>query len=129
MGDAQQCAFETLRRLVCEAPICSVPIPSRPFLLHTDTSAAAVGCMLSQLDDEGIEHPVDYASHKLSPAQCAWSVIECETFAIVWTLGRFRNVIFCSHVTIYTDHNPLSYLCNSAPKRGELSPCRSTICH
>ena len=120
-GDAQQCAFETLRRLVCEAPICSVPIPSRPFLLHTDTSAVAVGCMLSQLDDDGVEHPVAYASLKLSPAQCAWSVIEREAFAIVWALGRFRNVIFCSHVTIYTDHNPLSYLCNSAPKSAKLT--------
>ena len=56
-GDAQQCAFETLRRLVCEAPICSVPIPIRPFQLHTDTSAVAVGCMLSQLDDEGSNIP------------------------------------------------------------------------
>ena len=48
-------------------------------------------------------------------------MIEREAFAIVWALGRFRNVIFCSHVTIYTDHNPLSYLCNSAPKSAKLT--------
>ena len=57
-GDTQQHAFETLRRLVCEAPICSVPIPGRPFRLYTDSSAVAVGCVLVQCNDDGIEHPV-----------------------------------------------------------------------
>jgi len=80
-----------------------------------------VGCCLSQLDEDGFEHPVAYASLKLSPTQCAWSVIEREAFAIVWALGRFRNVIFCSHMTVFMDHNPSSYLCNSAPKSAKLT--------
>ena len=96
-------------------------IPGRPLWLHTDCSAVAVGCCLFQLDEDRVEHPVAYASLKLSPTQCAWSVIEREAFAIVSALGRFRNVICCSHVTVFTDHNPLSYLCNSAPKSAKLT--------
>ena len=80
-----------------------------------------MGCCLSQLDKDGVEQRVAYASLKLSPTQCAWSVIEREAFAIVWALGRFRNDIFGSHVTVFTDHNPLSYLCNSAPKSAKLT--------
>ena len=80
-----------------------------------------MGCVLAECNDDGIKHPVEYANLKLSSTQCAWSVIEHEAFAIVWALGRFRNVIFCSHITVLTDHNPLSYLCNSALKSAKLT--------
>ena len=62
-GDTEQRAFETLRRLICEAPVCAVPVPGRPFNLYTDASAVMVGCQLTQYDDSGVEHPVAFASH------------------------------------------------------------------
>ena len=92
-GDAEQQAFETLRRLVCEAPVCSVSVPGRPFSLYNDASAVMVGCQLAQCDDSAVEHPVAFASQKLTATQCAWSVIEREAYAIVWALNRFRNII------------------------------------
>jgi len=88
-GDAEQQAFDSLRRLVCEAPVCAVPVPGKPFTLYTDASAVMVGCQLTQCDDMGAEHPVAFASHKLTASQCAWSVIEREAYAIVWALNRF----------------------------------------
>jgi len=52
-GDAEQQAFDSLRRLVCEAPVCAVPVPGKPFTLYTDASAVMVGCQLTQCDDMG----------------------------------------------------------------------------
>ena len=53
-GNAEQQAFDALRRLVCEAPVCFVPVPGRPFNLCTDASAVMVGCQLAQCDDLGV---------------------------------------------------------------------------
>jgi len=99
-GDTEQRAFETLRRLICEAPVCAVPVPGRPFNLYTDASAVMVGCQLTQYDDSG-EHPVAFASHKLTATQCAWSVIEQEAYAVVWALGRFRNNFWGTDISFH----------------------------
>jgi len=56
------------------------------------------------------EHPVAYASLKLTASQCAWSVNEREAFAVVWALKRFTNVVFGASITVFTNHNPLKYL-------------------
>jgi len=82
-GESEQKAFENLKCLVCKAPVLAVPVPRKSFHLYTDASAVAVGSQLTQFDDNGVEHPVAYASIKLSTTQSAWSVIEREVFAIV----------------------------------------------
>ena len=101
MRDTEQRAFETLRRLICEAPVCAVPVPDRPFNLYTDASAVMVGCQLTQYDDSEVEHPVAFASHKLTATQCAWSVIEREAYAVVWALGRFRNNFWGTDISFH----------------------------
>ena len=39
------------------------------FILHVDASDFGVGAILSQLDEEGLEHPVVFASRKLQPRE------------------------------------------------------------
>jgi len=70
--------------------------------LYTDASAVMVGCQLAQCDDSGVEHPVAFASQKLTATQCAWSVNEREAYAIVWALNRFRNIIFGAQISKLT---------------------------
>ena len=120
-GEREQQAFETLRQLVCEAPVLATPTPGQPFRLHTDASAISVGCQLSQCDDTGQEHPIAFASQKLTPTQCAWATIEREAYAVIWALSRFRDIVFGSHITIFVDHNPLKYLTERAPKSAKLT--------
>jgi len=67
--EREQLAFETLRQKVCEAPVLATMSPGRPFLLYTDASGTAVGCCLAQRNDAGDEHPIAYASQKLTPTQ------------------------------------------------------------
>jgi len=120
-GDAEQQAFDSLRRIVCKAPVLAVPVPGKPFILRTDASAVQVACQLAQCDAEGNEHPVGFARQKLTSTQCSWPVIEREAYAIVWALNRFRNIIFSPQITVFTDHNPLKYLSESAPKNAKLT--------
>ena len=62
------------------------------------------------MDQEGVEHPLAFASHKLSGPQCAWSTIEREAYAIIWALDKFRDLVFGSKITVVCDHNPLQYI-------------------
>ena len=121
MGEREQQAFETLRQKVCEAPVLATARPGQPFLLYTDASAISVGCQLAHRDNTGQVHPVAFASQKLTPTQCAWATIEREAYAVIWSLGRFRDVVFGSHITIFVDHNQLRYLTERAPKSAKLT--------
>jgi len=66
-----QQAYEMLRSKLCSAHVLRIPRVGEPFTLHTDASGVAVGATLGQLDQEGVEHPMAFASHKLSgPRVC-----------------------------------------------------------
>ena len=92
--------------------------------MHTDASGCAVGATLGQVDDDGVEHLLAFASQKLTGPQCTWSITEREAFAIVWALGRFKDIIFRTNmITVYCDHNPLQYVRECAPKSAKLLRC------
>ena len=48
--------------MTCSPPILCYPNYSKPFLLDTDASDSGIGAVLSQLDDDGNEQVVAYAS-------------------------------------------------------------------
>jgi len=120
-GEQEQFAFITLRQKVCEAPVLATFIPGRPFILYTDASGVAVGCCLAQCNELNEEHPIGYASRKLTPTQCRWATVEREAYAVVWALTRFRDMIFGSAITVYSDHNPLRYLTESMSTSAKLT--------
>ena len=75
-----------------------------------------MGAILGELDDEGVEQPLAFASQKLTDSHMVWSTIEREAYAVIWALNRFRDIIYGSHVSVYCDHNPLQYIRECAPK-------------
>ena len=117
-GDVHRKAFEELKQRLCQATTESLQIVdvAKPFSIHVDASAFQVAGVLSQPSSNGSERPVAFISLKLTPTQRAWATVEKEAFAAIWALNRFRNWIFGKSVTIYTDHNPLTYLMESAPR-------------
>jgi len=79
-----------------------------------------VGATLGELDENGVEQPLAFASQKLTDTQMAWATIEREAYAVIWALNRFRDIIFGSRVSIFCDHNPLQYIRECAPKSAKL---------
>ena len=118
--DEHQVAFELLRDRLCSAHVLRIPYIGKPFCLHTDASGYAVGATLGQLNDNGVEEPLAYASQKLTDTQSNWATIEREAYAIIWALNRFKNIIYGSHITVFCDHNPLKYIRDCAPKSARL---------
>ena len=92
----------------------------KPFSIHVDASDYAVAGMLTQPAVVGTERPVEFVSSKLNLTQMKWSTIEKETYATIWALKKFRKWIFGKPVVVYTDHNPITYLTDAAPKSAKL---------
>ena len=114
-------AFRELQSKVCSAPVLVSPRFGEPFCLYTDASQFAVGCCLAQADKSGVEFPIAYGSQRLTPAQVPWSTVEKEAYAVIWAIGRFRTIIFGAPITVYSDHNPLRFLTECAPKSARLT--------
>jgi len=68
----------------------------------------------------GREHPIAFASQKLSGSQLNWAIIEKEAYAIIWALNKFRDIVYGAHIIIRCDHNPLQYIRECAPKSAKL---------
>ena len=63
------------------------------FTLQTDASIRSLGAVLSQVDGEGKEHPIAYASRKLRPQECNYATIEKECLALVCSLKVFHTYL------------------------------------
>ena len=117
-------ALQSLQDLLCEATVKPLYIVdfTRPFNITVDASKHCVAGYLAQVDENGREKPVAFASQKLSDSQAlSWATIEKEAYAVIFCLRKFRNWIFGSDITVYSDHCPLKYLTESAPSSSKHS--------
>lgn len=120
--DALQ-AFNTIKSLLISAPILSVPKFDRPFIISSDASDVGLGCCLSQLDNEGAEHPVAFASRTLTRTERNHSTTEKELNALMFALEKFKGYIEGSpfQTKVYTDHSSLKWLASLKSPSGRLS--------
>src|SRR6266480_3603279 len=76
--EAQQAAFDHLKQCLVTAPILIYPDFEEEFLLYTDASTFGLGAILAQVDKEGNDRVVVYASRTLSAPEKNYSATELE---------------------------------------------------
>lgn len=64
-----QDAFNSIKTLLCSAPVLTAPDVAHPFKLEVDASAIRAGSALLQEDCNGVDHPVCYFSRKFNRYQ------------------------------------------------------------
>ena len=85
-NDECQQSFELLKEKMVSAPILIFPDWEKVFHVHVDASSIALEVVLTQLGEGDIDHPVAFASRKLSSAECNYSTTEWEGLAMVYAL-------------------------------------------
>ena len=107
-----QLAFDALKQALMDGPVLLQPDTTLAFIIETDASEWAIGCVLKQRDpDTGTLHPVAFDGRKLTPPEINYPVHEKELLAIKYALQIWRIYIDNGHTTIvYTDHESLKYL-------------------
>lgn len=104
-------AFEMLKGCFIKAPVLIHFDPEKVAYVETDASDFALGCVLSQKDDNGKLHPVAFHSRKLESAEMNYEIHDKELLAIVDCLLRWRQYLEGTkhRIEIYSDHQNLSY--------------------
>ena len=78
--------------------------------------------VLAQSGEGNIDHPISFASRKLSTAEKNYTTTEREGLAMVYALQKFRHYLLGSHFKMFTDHSALKYLVNKPVLGGRI--CR-----
>ena len=114
-------AFEKLKLALLSAPILRTPNWEKPFLVFTDASGEGVGATLAQLDDEGFDHPIYYASLQLTLAEMNYTVTEKEGLGVIFALKKFRHYLLRTKATVVTDHQALVYRLDKLNATGRIA--------
>ena len=93
-------------------PVLQLPDFSLPFIVQVDASERALGAtgILSQKYQEGLEHPVVYASRKLLDRESKLSTTEKVCLGLVWAIDLFRPYLYGTEFVVETDHNAIVWL-------------------
>ena len=119
-GTEHQESFDKLKMALTESPVMAHPKTDEPYTLYTDASNYAVGAILVQEDDQGIERVISFASHKLSGAEKNWATIEKEAYAVIFALKKYHMYLWGAKFEIHTDHKPLLALFKSEVKNSKI---------
>ena len=122
LGYGQRFADPEKVKVVHEMKIPQTKTESRRILgyLFVDTSNFAYSAVLTQTNVDGVSVSVAFSSMKLTDTQQKWPTIEREAYAALMALNKYRSWLFGPKVTVHSDHNPLLYVTESAPKSAKL---------
>ena len=117
-----QGSFNTLKDKVALTPILLFPYWNKEFHVHVDASFVVLGVVLTQPREGDLDHPITFASRKLSFVEKNYTTIEQGGLAMVYALQKFRNYLLGGHFKMFTDHSTLKYLVNNPVLGGNI--CR-----
>jgi len=104
-------AFTTLKMALCSAPCLSFPMRNCTYILDTDASYSAIGCVLSQVQN-GCEKVIAYGSRKLSKTETNYCITRKELLSVYYFVTHFKQFLLGSKFIIRTDHRALKWLLN-----------------
>ena len=85
-----QMAFQKLKKVLTHTPVLAYPNFDKAFILHIDASGEWLGTVLEQKEEDGMLHPVAYASRTLTKHERKYGITELEALGVVWALKHFR---------------------------------------
>jgi hypothetical protein len=121
--EKQQKAFDFLKEQLTKAPILQYPDFYKPFILLTDASATGLGAVLSQMNDDGTERVIAYASKSLTGAEVNYCPTDLECLAVVWEIRHFNKYLQLQPFKVVTDHSALKYLKNAKLPNAKRPTC------
>ena len=109
--EEEQEAFEQLKVLLSQAPVLSLYNSKGKILVDCDASNYAIGAVLSQVGDDGEEHPLEFFSRCMTKAECNYCTTRRELLALIEALRHWKH--YCMggpEILVRTDHASLKWL-------------------
>ena len=118
--EAQQEAFDSLKRALISPPVLAVPNFQERFILQTDASATALAAVLLQ-ESSGSRRAVAYASRTLTFQERKYSTYELEALAVLFGTEKFKFYLEHSEFSLETDNKALSWVLSRPRKTGRIA--------
>ena len=113
-------SLDILKEKMVTMPILVFSYWKKIFHVHVDASSIALGIILAQPREGGIDHRIAFTSRKLSSVERNYTTIEREGLAMVYALQKFRHYLLGSHFKMFTNHSSLKYLVNKLVLGGKI---------
>ncbi|KAF8088547.1 hypothetical protein N665_0537s0002 [Sinapis alba] len=104
--ECEKC-FSALKDMLTGAPILVLPEADQPYVVYTDASITALGCVLTQHGKV-----IAYASRQLRKYEGNYPTHDLEMAAVVFALKIWQSYLYGAKVQILTDHKSLKYIFN-----------------
>jgi hypothetical protein len=107
--EAQE-VFHTLKEKLSKFPILRRLDFIKVFIVHIHWSVLGIGVILGQLDEEGKEYVIAYASQSNNKAKSNYSSYKGETIVVIWVIIHFRPYLYGTKFNLYIDHQLIKWL-------------------
>ena len=97
-------AFRISRPLLTTAPILTLPVEGKNFIVYCDASYSGLGAVLMQE-----KNVITYASRQLKVHERSYPTHNLELAAVVFALKQWRHYLYGVKCEVYTNHRSLQY--------------------
>ena len=91
-------------------PTVQAPIRKKPLLLYLATNSYAIGALIAQEDEGGIEQPVYYVSRAPKDTETCYPRAKRACLAIVYASQRLRHYFLAYEVWLMTKSHAIKAL-------------------
>ena len=116
-----------MKERLCTADVLRRPDSSLRYHVTIDWSQKGMDAVRSQVDGDGVEHPICYAFRSCNSAEKNYGSCEGECLAVVWAVQHFKEYLFGQLFTLVTDHEPLKWLMTTNKMTGKLARWSSLL--
>lgn len=92
------------------SPALALFDPALRVVISTDASDYGLGAVFAQVQPDGTEKPVAFATCTLPATDQKYSTVEKEAYACVWAAEKWRTYLWGRRFTLRTDHQALTTL-------------------
>ena len=109
-GEEEKACFDELKRRLTSDNVLIFYDPALPLRIDCDASSYGLGAVLSHVDENNVDRPIEFISRTLTPTERRYSQIDREALGIVWSIRRFHKYVYARPFELITDHEPLKYI-------------------
>lgn len=80
--------------------------------MHIDASGISLSAIHMQPREGNHDHPIYFASRKISIAKQNYTTPKCEALPMAYSLQKFQHYLVGGNFKFFTDHSTLMYLVN-----------------
>lgn len=108
-GHEHEDAFNAIKKCLASDQVLAHFNHNATIILTVDASPSGLSAILSQIEPNGSERPVSFASRTLNAAEKRYSQIQKEATAIIFGVRRYHQYLYGRTVPfiLRTDHKPL----------------------